>query len=41
MTILWLIIWMLSNTPQVMFSPLNNWGIALLVCILIDILKLK
>lgn len=42
MTFIWLIIWVLSLTPPIeFFSSWNNWGIALAICLLIDILGLK
>jgi len=42
MTVLWLIIWVIMGTPKVIIvNGFNNWGIALLVCVLIDFLKLK
>ncbi len=37
MTVIWLIVWLLSHTPQLqMFGSWNNWGIALAVCVVID-----
>jgi hypothetical protein len=36
MTFLWLIIWLLSNTPQL--HQWNKWLIGLLVCLAIDAL---
>ena len=43
MTVLWLIVWLVSNTPQVQFKgePIaewNNWAIALAVCLVIDLI---
>jgi hypothetical protein len=42
MTVLWLIIWVLSHTPPVqIINNWNNWGIALAICLVIDILGLN
>jgi hypothetical protein len=39
MTVIWLIVWLISRTPQVeMFGSWNSWGTALLVCLAIDLL---
>jgi len=39
MTVIWLIVWLLAQTPDVaVFGPWNNWGIALVVCFGIDML---
>lgn len=41
MTIIWLIVWILEETPVVtLFTEWNNWGVALLVCFAIDLLRL-
>ncbi len=38
MTFLWLIVWLVAHTPTVqMFGTWNNWGIALAVCVVIDL----
>lgn len=38
MTFLWLIVWLLKDTPSVDFSgEWNNWAIALVVCAVIDL----
>lgn len=39
MTIIWLIVWLISNTPNVEWfsGGWNDWGIALAVCLAIDI----
>lgn len=38
MTVVWLVVWLLSHDPDVqMFSVWNNWGIALAVCLAIDL----
>lgn len=39
MTFIWLIVWLLSNTPNVdvLGGGWNDWGIALAVCLAIDI----
>lgn len=36
MTVIWLIVWLLYNTPAL--HQWNNWLIALIVCVAIDIL---
>lgn len=37
MTVIWLIVWLVFHTPQVlMFGAWNDWGIALAVCLAID-----
>lgn len=39
-TILWLLVWLLCGTPNVeVFDETNTWGLALVVCIIIDLLK--
>jgi hypothetical protein len=39
MTVIWLFVWLLSSTPHVQMSgDWNNWGIALAVCLAIDVL---
>lgn len=39
MTFIWLIVWLLLHTPDVeLFGPWNNWGVALAVCVVIDLL---
>ena len=39
MTFIWLVAWLISQTPQVqMFGAWNNWGIALAVCLAIDLI---
>lgn len=41
MTFLWLLVWVCSDTPALTTSPsLNNWMIALIVCVVIDVLGL-
>jgi hypothetical protein len=38
MTFLWLIVWLFSQTPSVeAFGSWNTWGIALGVCMFIDL----
>lgn len=39
MTVLWLIIWLVNETPQVFMW--NNWAIGLAICLIIDVLGLK
>jgi hypothetical protein len=37
MTVIWLIVWLIAHTPQVlMLGAWNNWGVALAVCLAID-----
>ena len=39
MTFIWLIVWLLLHTPAVaVFGPWNDWGVALAVCVAIDLL---
>lgn len=38
MTFLWLVAWICSGAPSLVFDPWNNWAIALAVCLAIDIL---
>jgi hypothetical protein len=39
MTVIWLIVWLIAGTPDVAaFGPWNNWGIAVAVCLAIDLL---
>lgn len=39
MTLIWLIFWLVEDTPEVAFQPdPNSWAIGLLVCIAIDLL---
>jgi hypothetical protein len=38
-TVIWLIVWLIEGTPDVAsWGPWNNWGIALFVCLGIDLL---
>ena len=39
MTVIWLIVWLFNGTPQVlMFGAWNTWGVALGVCLAIDLI---
>jgi hypothetical protein len=39
MTFIWLIVWLLLHTPDVeVLGPWNDWGVALAVCMAIDVL---
>jgi hypothetical protein len=39
MTFIWLIVWLVQGTPDVVsWGPWNSWGIALFVCLAIDLL---
>lgn len=41
MTTLWLIVWLLSETPEIsVFGSWNAWGVALVVCITIDLIDI-
>jgi hypothetical protein len=36
MTVLWLLVWLVKDTPPV--ADWNNWMVALVVCLAIDLL---
>ena len=36
MTVLWLIVWLLKDTPEV--YAWNSWLVALVVCVVVDVL---
>ena len=39
MTVIWLIVWLIYHTPDVAaWGPWNNWGVALFVCLAIDLI---
>jgi hypothetical protein len=39
MTVIWLIVWLIAGTPEVHATgPWNNWGVALFVCLAIDLI---
>jgi hypothetical protein len=39
MTFIWLVVWLIAGTPAVAsWGPWNNWGIALFVCLAIDLI---
>lgn len=39
MTVIWLIVWLIYHTPAVeAWSSWNNWGVALFVCLAIDLI---
>ncbi|HVV29361.1 MAG TPA: hypothetical protein VHC41_00630 [Mycobacteriales bacterium] len=39
MTVIWLIVWLCYGTPDVAsWGPWNNWGVALFVCLAIDLI---
>ncbi|GAA2608074.1 hypothetical protein GCM10010436_07300 [Paractinoplanes durhamensis] len=39
MTVIWLIVWLVQGTPDVAsWGPWNNWGIALFVCLGVDVI---
>jgi hypothetical protein len=37
MTFLWLVVWLLSSTPDVSFAHGNGWAISLGICAFLDI----
>ena len=42
MTVIWLVVWLVNSTPPVeVINSWNNWGIALAICLLIDVLGLN
>ena len=39
MTVIWLIVWLIAHTPAVlMLGAWNNWGVAVAVCLAIDLI---
>ena len=37
-TFIWLIVWLVQGTPEVAsWGPWNNWGIALFLCLAVDL----
>lgn len=39
MTVIWLIVWLIQGTPDVAaWGTWNNWGIALFVCLALDLI---
>jgi hypothetical protein len=39
MTIIWLIVWLVQGTPDVAsWGPWNSWGVALFVCLAVDLI---
>jgi hypothetical protein len=39
MTFIWLVVWLFSHTPEVAaFGSWNNWGIALVICMFLDVI---
>jgi hypothetical protein len=39
MTVIWLIVWLIQGTPPVVsWGPWNGWGVALFVCLAIDLI---
>lgn len=39
MTVIWLIVWLVKDTPEVQsWGPWNNWGTALFVCLALDLI---
>jgi hypothetical protein len=38
MTVIWLIVWLIQGTPDVAsWGPWNSWGIALFLCLAVDL----
>ena len=38
MLLIWLLVWVLNDTPTVAFSPINGWALALIICGIIHLL---
>jgi Mg2+-importing ATPase len=39
MTVIWLVVWLIKDTPEVAsWGPWNSWGIALFVCLAVDLI---
>lgn len=39
MTVIWLIVWLIKGTPGVAaWGPWNSWGVALFVCLAVDLI---
>ncbi|MFC4071867.1 hypothetical protein [Actinoplanes subglobosus] len=39
MTVIWLIVWLVQGTPPVAsWGPWNDWGVALFVCLALDLI---
>jgi hypothetical protein len=39
MTVIWLIVWLINGTPDVAsWGPWNPWGVALFVCLALDLI---
>jgi hypothetical protein len=39
MTVIWLIVWLVEGTPDVVaWGPWNSWGVALFVCLGLDLI---
>lgn len=37
MTVIWLVVWLVQDTPDVAsWGPWNSWGTALFVCLAVD-----
>jgi len=38
-TVIWLIVWLVQGTPDVLsWGPWNSWGVALFVCLAVDLI---
>jgi hypothetical protein len=38
-TVIWLIVWLVQGTPPVVsWGPWNGWGVALFVCLAVDLI---
>jgi hypothetical protein len=39
MTVIWLIVWLVKGTPDIVaWGPWNSWGVALFVCLGLDLI---
>jgi hypothetical protein len=39
-TVIWLIVWLIQDTPDVAaWGPWNSWGVALFVCLGVDLIS--
>jgi hypothetical protein len=39
MTVIWLLVWLVKDTPDVAsWGPWNSWGVALFVCLAVDLI---
>lgn len=39
MTFIWLCVWLITQTPEIQFTPdTNGWAISLMACVAIDLI---